>query len=278
MRIAITGARGRVGTVTVEYCRQMGADVMSADATGQPGPGEFTRFLRADLTDPAQVYDVLDGADAVIHLAAIPAQRILPSAKTFFTNVGMTWNVLEASARLKINRVVLASSLQVNHTMLPRAPIRYHYLPLDEDHPVTPHDEYGLSKLVGETCANTFAQHWGLTVISFRFPYIANQEALEGFPHSDPYEPYTALFAYIHIQDAARACYLAATAEVPPNSHHVLFAAARDSYLDMPSLDYARQCYPEAELRPGLEGYGSLLNCARAEKLLGFVPEYSLKR
>jgi hypothetical protein len=89
---------------------------------------------------------------------------------------------------------------------------------------------------------------------------------------------YTALFAYIHQRDAARACYLAATADLPPNSHHVLFAAARDSYLNMPSLEYARQFFPDAETRPGLEGYGSLLTSSLAEKLIGFVPEYSIKR
>lgn len=279
MRIAITGARGRLGRVTSAYCRQMGVEVMGTDIIGGgPGVGEFTHFVNADLTDAAQAYDVLDGAEAVIHLAAIASQRIYPSAKTFFTNLTMTWNVLEAAARLKIKRVVLASSLQVNHTVLPREPIRYQYLPVDEDHPVLPHDDYGLSKLVGEVCANTFAAHWGLTAISFRFPLIADQPTFESFPHSDPQAPYTALFAYLHIEDAARACYLAATAELPPNSHHILFAAARDTYLNMPSLEFARQFYPEAEIRPGLEGYSSLLNCARAEKLIGFIPEYSLGR
>lgn len=278
MRIVVTGARGHLGVPTVDYSREMGAEVLSVDVVGRPGPNEFTHFMNADLTDPGQVYDVLDRADAVIHLAAIASQRVYPSAKTFFTNVRMSWNVLEASARLRIKRVVFASSLQVNHTITPRTPIRYQYLPLDEDHPVSPQDDYGLSKLVGEVCADTFARHWGLTVVSFRFPYITHQQAFEGLPISDPNVPFGALYAYIHVHDAARACYLAATADLPPNSHFVLFAAARDSYLDMPSLDYIRQIFPEAEIRPGLEGYGSLLNCARAEKLIGFVPEYSLKR
>lgn len=278
MRIVVTGSRGLLGTPTVDYCRQMGAEVISVDVNGRPGPNEYTRFLNADLTDLGQVYDVLDGADAVIHLAAIAAQRLYPSAKTFFTNVGMTWNVLEASARLGINRVVLASSIQVNHTITPRTPIRYQYLPIDEDHPVSPQEDYGLSKLVGEKCADTFASHWGLTVISFRFPFIASPPAFAGLPVSDPQPSHIALFAYIHILDAARACYLAATADLPPNSHHVLFAAARDSGLDMSSADYARQFFPEAEIRPGLAQYGSLMNSARAEKLIGFVPQYSLKR
>jgi nucleoside-diphosphate-sugar epimerase len=278
MRIVITGARGHLGSATVNYCREQQADVLAVDITGQPGANEFTRFLKADLTDAAQAYDVLDGADAAIHLAAIPSQRIHPSRRTFFTNVSMTWNVLEAAARLKVGRVVLASSLQVNHTVTPRTPIRYRYLPLDEQHPVSPQDDYGLSKLVGETCANTFAEHWGLTVVSFRFPLIASQQAFDAMPVPDPNTPYAALFAYVHLRDAARACYLAATADLPPNTHHVLFAAARDSYLAMPTQEYARQFFPDAELRSGLDEYGSLLDCSRAQHLIAFTPEYSLKR
>ena len=74
---------------------------MAADSVGGPARREFTRFLNADLTDLGQTYDVLDGADAVIHMAAIAAQRVFPSSQTFFNNVRMTWNVLEAAARLE---------------------------------------------------------------------------------------------------------------------------------------------------------------------------------
>jgi nucleoside-diphosphate-sugar epimerase len=278
MRIVVTGSRGLLGGPTAKFCADMGVDVLGVDVIGRPGPNEYTRFLSADLTDLGQVYDVLEGADAVIHLAAIAAQRVFPSAKTFFTNMGMSWNILEASARLGIKRVILASSVQVNHTITPRTPVKYQYLPVDEDHPVSPQEDYGLSKFVAEKCADSFARHWGLTVVSFRFPTIFHQQAFEGLPFKDPNIPYTALFSYIHVLDAARACYLAATVDLPPNSHHVLFVAARDSSLDMPSAAYARQFFPEAEIRAGLAEFGSLLNCARAEKLIGFAPEYSLKR
>jgi len=278
MRVVVTGSRGLLGGPTANYCREMGADVLGADVSGRPGPNEPARFLNADLTDLGQVYDVLDGSDAVIHLAAIAAQRVYPSARTFFTNVGMTWNVLEASARLGVKRVVLASSVQVNHTVTPRTPIRYQYLPMDEEHPVSPQEDYSLSKYVGETCADAFARHWGLTIVSFRFPTIFHQQAFETLPFKDKNITFTALFTYIHVLDAARACYAAATADLPPSSHTVLFVAARDSCLDMPSADYARQFFPEAVIRPGLAKYGSLINSSKAEKLLGFVPEYSLKR
>jgi nucleoside-diphosphate-sugar epimerase len=278
MRIVVTGARGLLGGPTARYFQDMGADVLSTDVSGRPGPSDEVPFLSAELTDLGQVYDVLHGADAVIHLAAIASQRVYPSAKTFFNNVGATWNILEASARLGIKRVVLASSLQVNHTVTPRTPIRYEYFPIDEAHPVSPQEDYSLSKYVGETLADGFAHHWGLTVVSIRFPTIFHQQAFETLPFKDLNHGHMALFTYIHVLDAARACYLAATVDLPANSHNVLLVSAPDTCIEMPSAEYARQFFPEAHIRPGLAKFGSLVNSDKARDLIGFVPEYSIKR
>jgi UDP-glucose 4-epimerase len=276
MRIVVTGAQGRLGRPTVAYCHAQGAEVLAVDALA--GTGGYGQTLRADLTQPDEVYDVLTGADAVIHLAAIAAQRVHPSRHTFFTNVGMTWNILEAAARLGVKRVVIASSLQVNHTVTPRTPIKYQYLPVDEAHPVSPQDDYGLSKLVGEMCARTFAEHWGLTAVSLRLPFIADEAVAATLPFQRVDQPWVALFAWIHVQDAARACWLAATAALPPNTHHSLLLSAPDTTAPIPSRDYIRQFFPEAEIRPGLAEYGSLLDGALAKRLIGFEPEHSLKR
>jgi nucleoside-diphosphate-sugar epimerase len=278
MRIVVTGARGLLGAPTAQYCQQMGADVLGVDVAGRPGSNDTVRSMSAELTDLGQVYDVIHGADAVIHLAAIAAQRVFPAAHTFMNNVGMTWNILEASARLGIMRVVIASSIQVNHTITPRTPIKYQYLPVDEDHPVSPQEDYSMGKLVGEVLADGFAHHWGLTVVSIRFPMIARQEVFKQMPFKDKDWPNAALYTYVHVQDAARACYLAATAPLPPNSHTVLMVAAGDSCVDMPTADFAKLYYPEAEQRPGLAGYGSLINSTRARRLIGWEPEYSLNR
>jgi UDP-glucose 4-epimerase len=220
---------------------------------------------------------VLHGADAVIHLAAIVSQRLVPSARTFLTNTSITWNVFEAAARLGVPRVVSASSIQINSTVTPRTPLRYDYLPLDEDHPVTPQDDYGMSKLVGENLATMFSAHWGLTTVSCRFAWVVSAEEFAALPVSEQPRPEAALYAYVHIEDAARACYLAATAALPPRSHTVLFVAAPDSYLARPSLEYARAAFPEATIRPGLEGHGALVSSARAANTIGFVAERVLR-
>ncbi len=278
MKIVVTGARGKLGTAAVAYARQQGADVLEVDLVPyRIGDGPLGQYISADLSDLGQVYDVLDGADAVIHLAAIVSQRLVPSARTFQANTAITWNIFEAAARLNVPRVVSASSIQVNSTVTPRTPLRYEYLPLDEDHPVSPQDDYGMSKWVGEHLATMFTHHWGLSAVSFRFPWIATEDEFRELPLREEPRPEAALYAYVHIQDAARACYLAATATLPPRSHTVLFAAAPDSYLDMPAREYAQIAFPEAVIRPELTGYSSLVSSARAATIIGFRAERVLR-
>jgi dTDP-4-dehydrorhamnose reductase len=90
MKIVITGCKGRIGGTVLEYVRSQGVDVLGVDAVGI---GNFVDYIHADMTDLAQVYDVLHGADAVIHLAAIRDPRLFTAQKTFMTNVGSTYNV-----------------------------------------------------------------------------------------------------------------------------------------------------------------------------------------
>ncbi|MCC7357933.1 MAG: NAD(P)-dependent oxidoreductase [Anaerolineales bacterium] len=278
MRIVVTGARGRLGAALVTYLSGLGHDILAVDAVPAAGAEPGVQPLRADLREAGEVYDVVDGAEAVIHLAALAAQRIYPSGHTFFNNVGMTWNILEASARLKVPRVVIASSLQVNHTVTPRTPISYEYFPVDEEHPVSPQDDYGLSKYVGEICADTFSIHWGLTVASLRFPLIAAAEHYDLMPLPDMDVPLGALFAYVHQDDAVRGCYLAATAPLPPRSHTVFMMAARDSSLGAPTRAYLDRYFPGVPIRPQLAEFGSTIDSSRAERLLGWVPQVTVKR
>jgi nucleoside-diphosphate-sugar epimerase len=279
-RIVVTGAKGDVGEFVVDYARRQGADVLAVDVVGH---GDWDGYISADLTDLGQVYDVLHGADAVINLAAISDPYVFTAARTFITNTRIAYNVFEAAARLGIRRVVSASSIQVQHPAFPRAPIHYQYLPFDEDHPLDAHDEYGMSKVVGEACASSFAHHWGLTVVSLRITWSVPVDWMQRFPFHvpdvlptpGPGKRWLPTPFYIDARDCARACYLSATVDLPPATHIPLILTARDSCLDMPSAEVARRFFPQAEIRPGLEGFMSIASGKRAEEVLGFVPEYS---
>jgi nucleoside-diphosphate-sugar epimerase len=281
LKLVITGSQGDVGEYAVKYARQQGADVLAVDNIGR---GDWQGYISADLNDLGQVYDVLHGADAVIHLAAISDPYVVPAAQCFTSNVRMTYNVLEAAARLGIRRVVLASSIQLHHPAFPREPIHYDYLPFDEEHPVNPHDEYGLAKQVGEACADNFAHHWGLSVVSLRITWSIEQAEMQRrFPMPLPAQLPTPRVKqrwlptpfYIEAWDCARACYLAATVDLPPATHIPLIITARDSTYAVPTREVAQRFFPQAQIRSGLDGFASIASGARAEQVLGFVPQFS---
>ena len=274
MKLVITGSKGRLGSAVVEYAQAQGADVLGVD---QIGIGNFGDYISADVTDLGQVYDVLHGADAVIHLAAIRDPRLLPAAKTFMTNVGSTYNIFLAAAHLGIKRVVSASSIQLTHVVAPRTPLNFKYFPLDEAHPLSPHDDYTLSKQVGEAIADSFAQHWGLTAVSLRYTGVILRELWSSLPRGAggvrkmPW-PYP---HYVHVADAARCTYLAATADLPANSHTVAFVTAQDTAINMPSEDWIAHYFPNAERRIVFTGYESLVSGRVAADKLGFMAECS---
>src|SRR4029078_6013556 len=78
-------------------------------ATGPDGAPNY-EFVLTDLTDAGQVHDVVRGADAIVHFAAIPAPGLRPDNETFRINTVSTWNVFQAAVAAGVGRVVWAYS------------------------------------------------------------------------------------------------------------------------------------------------------------------------
>ena len=277
MNLVVTGSKGLIGRHTVEYAKtQPGADVYGVDHIGVgSGPDQYRM---ADLTDLGQTYSALAGADAVVHLAAIPDHDLVEEPKLFMSNIASTYNVFEAARNLGIKRVVWASSIQVNRTVVMQHDTRYQYLPVDEAHPVDPQNDYALSKYVGEVIAETYAKTYGLSVISLRFTAITHADNMKDWPLPRAEAPHWALYAYADVRDAARACFLAATAELMPSSHHVAFVVAKDTLVATPSAEIASRFFPDAEVRGALAGNASLISNATAKRLFGFEAQYSCRK
>src|SRR3954467_15433643 len=107
--IVVTGAAGKAGRAAVADLLQHGYRVTATDVAEAP-IGFETAYLRADLTDHGQVVDVLEGADAVVHLANIPAPGLRPAARTLTENTTMNAHVFLTAQTLGLRRVVWASS------------------------------------------------------------------------------------------------------------------------------------------------------------------------
>src|SRR6476661_7802651 len=178
-RICVTGASGQAGRAVVADLRAHGYRVTPVDvAVTRADRGDG--MLQADLTDYGQAVEALSepGADAVVHLANIPAPALNTPAVTFNRNITMNFNVFQAAASLKLSRVVWASSettLGLPFDTPPR------YAPVDEDHYPVPTSTYALSKVASETIAGHIAEWSGLPFVALRFSNIMAPEDYEWF-------------------------------------------------------------------------------------------------
>jgi nucleoside-diphosphate-sugar epimerase len=271
MKVCVTGAIGKAGRAVVAELREHGHEVIATDLVA-PSAGRPHWLLLADLTDYGQAVEVLQGADAVVHLANIPAPGIKTAAVTFTENIAMNFNVFTAAAQAGLRRVVWASSettLGLPFAVPPR------YAPVDEDHyPVTT-SAYALSKVASETIATEIAGWSGIPFVALRFSNILGPQDYQDFPSywDDARKRSWNLWGYIDERDAAAACRLALTADVSGSPSFII--AAADTVMPRPSAELMREVFPSVPLAAGVEGHATLLSSDRARQVLGFEPAHS---
>jgi nucleoside-diphosphate-sugar epimerase len=270
-RIVVTGSAGKVGRATVRDLAANGYDVLGVDL--RRDPDEPSEQLAADLVDYGQAIDALKAADAVVHLAAIPAPGLQPDEHTFRVNTMSTYNVFAAAATLNLKRVVWASSETV--LGLPFEREQPLYAPIDEEHPPWPNFHYALSKLVGETMGEQFARWSGVPHIGLRFSNVMEPHDYERFPNywDDPQLRRWNLWGYVDARDTAQSCRLAL--EVDHDGAGTFIVAAADTCMTRPSADLMREVYPGVELRDGVGEFDTLLSIEKARRVLGYEPAYS---
>ena len=275
-RVCVTGASGKAGRAVVADLREHGYDVLATDAVVS-GEDRDEGMLRADLTDYGQAVEALSqaGAEAVVHLANIPAPGLSTPAVTFNSNITMNFNVFQAAAALKLDRVVWASSettLGLPFDTPPR------YAPVDEDHYPVPTSTYALSKVASETVAGHIAQWSGLPFIALRFSNIMAPEDYQWFAEfqDDPHARKWNLWGYIDQRDVALSCRLALEADAGAVTGNPAFIiAAADTVMNRPSAELLAEVFPGVRLTRDVGESGTLLAIDRAREVLGFHPEHS---
>ena len=275
-RVCVTGASGKAGRAVVADLREHGYDVLATDAVVS-GEDRDEGMLRADLTDYGQAVEALSqaGAEAVVHLANIPAPGLSTPAVTFNSNITMNFNVFQAAAALKLDRVVWASSettLGLPFDTPPR------YAPVDEDHYPVPTSTYALSKVASETVAGHIAQWSGLPFIALRFSNIMAPEDYQRFAEfqDDPHARKWNLWGYIDQRDVALSCRLALEADSGAVTGSPAFIiAAADTVMNRPSAELLAEVFPGVRLTRDVGESGTLLAIDRAREVLGFHPEHS---
>ena len=274
MRVVVTGANGRLGRVVVSLLLEQGIEVVGLDKEVAKQPG--ASMVRVDLCDLGQVFGAVAGADAVIHLGAIPSPRGRPPELVYFNNVMSQFNVFEAAARLHISRVVSASSISAFGFPFQHRWSEPLYLPLDEAHPLLPQDAYGLSKATGEEIAAAYCRRTGASAASLRISTIVDDSTVHQLlerVQQKPEDWASSLWSYVHVNDVAQACLLALTS--PFDGHQIFHITSNDTTSERPTDELLDCWFPRVPRRSGSQdARWSLIDGTRAAGGLGYVPRY----
>lgn len=271
MRIAITGARGRVGTAVREMALAQGHSVVSIDRTpiGADAEQPNVTALQVDTSEFKAVKESFRDCDAIVHLAAYASPDLAPYYEIHNNNVVGSYNVLCAAVDLGIKHVCQASSINAIGAAYSRMP-RFDYFPLDEAHPTYNEDPYSLSKWICEMQGDSIARrNEDMTIASMRFHWVVDNRAYAAAHKKELWHEFSRnLWAYTRIDAAADACLKSLTADY--KGHEAFFIVAPDTIGDVPSLDLAAEFFPNVPVRGDLSGTNSFFDSSKAERLLGW--------
>ena len=270
-KVVVTGGSGKAGRAVVRDLVAHGYDVLNIDLRA---PQEtLSPFLGVDLSDLGQTVEALRGADAVVHLGAIPAPGRRPEEVTFRNNITSTYNVFNAATLLGLRRIVSASSETTLGLPFDREkPV---YAPIDEDHPLYPESSYALSKVLGEEMARQVNRWTGVPIVSLRFSNIMEPHDYAQFPafQDDPQRRQWNLWGYVDARDVARSCRLGLEADIQGAEAFII--AAADTVMERPNKELMAMVFPGVPLREGIGANETLLSIDKARRLLGYDPAHS---
>jgi len=160
MRIALTGANGRIGRALRPGLLQQDPCLRVSDREGtgtDADPAE--ELLLGNITAPAFVDRLLDGVDALIHLAATSNEQAFPLILEN-NHLGL-YQIYEGARRHGLRRVIYASSNHAFglHPVGPR---------LRLDAPYAADCFYGLSKIWGESLGQMYWEKHGIETVALR--------------------------------------------------------------------------------------------------------------
>lgn len=174
-RILVTGGAGFVGSHTIESAVAGGHEVLALDNFNSYYDPEVKRKNAQDVLGSSGISvreldlngcdldELLDGVEAVIHLAGQPGVRASWDAFESYVrdNISATERLLRASLKAGVNRFVYASSSSVYGNA--------DSYPVDESFPTVPFSPYGVTKLAGEHLVRAYSANYGLRSVCLRY-------------------------------------------------------------------------------------------------------------
>ena len=170
-KVLVTGAAGFIGSHLAEGLVESGASVRafvhynSSGSRGWLDSSPHRRsieFVHGDLRDQGSVERAVEGCDTVFHLGAligIPYSYEAPEAYVQ-TNVVGTLNVLKASLRSGVGRLLNTSTSEVYGTAI--------FAPITEEHPLQGQSPYSASKIGADKLVESFHKSFELDAVTVR--------------------------------------------------------------------------------------------------------------
>ena len=182
-RIVVTGGAGFIGSHLVDKLLSCGNEVTVIDnlTSGRMAFLEHHlknpdfKFIKLDLLESEVLPSVIDGADAVYHLAANPDVRsgVRDTRIHLEQNILATYELLEAMRLSRIKNIVFTST----STVYGEAAV----IPTPENYgPLIPISLYGASKLACEALITSYCGSFDMNSWIFRFANIVGDRGTHG--------------------------------------------------------------------------------------------------
>ncbi len=270
MKIAVTGSSGFIGTHLVPVLKKAGHDVL-----------EISRKNGLDICNWISVCDTAT-CDVIVHLAAkTSVPESFRNPREFHrVNFNATLHALELARQWKAGVVYMSSYLY--------GPPQY--LPVDENHPLNPHNPYAQSKLLSEELCRGYQRDFDIPLTVFRLfniygpgqagsfiiPEILQQIKTGRVSLKDPRPKRD----YIHVNDVVSA--VTAAIDRQPGGWNVFNLGAGKSWSVEELVDFIKQASRQEfeisfsmEFRKG-EVLDSVADTTNLQKSMDWDPAYPL--
>lgn len=157
--IFVTGAAGFIGKKIVERLpkEEILTDVVNSSKINLQNINEVLNF---------------EPVETVIHLGAKTPKKELEWQDYFQNNISSTINILEYCIKKNVKKLIYVSSYVYGNPI---------YTPIDENHPINPHNAYNESKYLGERLCKFYSDRTKLNVTVLRPFNIFGEYMNQGF-------------------------------------------------------------------------------------------------
>ena len=179
--ILVTGGAGYIGSHLVMALLEKGEDVIVFDSL-ELGHAETIetlkkygnlKFVKGNLKNLDDIRGVflVNKIDSVVHFAAYSqvAESVKNPQKYYYNNVYGTLNLLNAMLEFNVKKIVFSSTAATYGEPV--------YTPIDENHPQSPINPYGNTKLMVEKIMDDYDKAYGLKSVRLRYFNVAGADS-----------------------------------------------------------------------------------------------------